>query len=97
MAPDLRGYGGSERPKEVENYTILDDIGDVVGLVDALGAEQAVIAGHDIGAPIAWQAALMRPDRFRAAGVWRLGAADDADAAEREGGVLPTLPSDSRG
>jgi len=66
VAPDLRGYAGSERPKEVENYTILDDIGDVVGLVDALGAEQAVIAGHDIGAPIAWQAALMRPDRFRA-------------------------------
>lgn len=66
VAPDLRGYGQSERPKEVENYTILDDIGDVVGLVDALGARQAVIAGHDIGAPIAWQAALMRPDRFRA-------------------------------
>jgi pimeloyl-ACP methyl ester carboxylesterase len=66
VAPDLRGYGRSDRPKEVENYTILDDIGDIVGLVDALGAQQAVIAGHDIGAPIAWQAALMRPDRFRA-------------------------------
>jgi pimeloyl-ACP methyl ester carboxylesterase len=66
VAPDLRGYGRSERPKDVENYTILDDIADIVGLVDALGAGQAVIAGHDIGAPIAWQAALMRPDRFRA-------------------------------
>jgi pimeloyl-ACP methyl ester carboxylesterase len=66
VAPDLRGYGRSDRPKEVEDYAILNDIGDVVGLVDALGAEQAVIAGHDIGAPIAWQAALMRPDRFRA-------------------------------
>jgi pimeloyl-ACP methyl ester carboxylesterase len=66
MAPDLRGYGRSDRPVEVEKYTILDDIGDVVGLVDALGVEQAVIAGHDVGAPIAWQAALMRPDRFRA-------------------------------
>jgi pimeloyl-ACP methyl ester carboxylesterase len=66
VAPDLRGYGQSDRPEEVEKYTILDDIGDIVGLVDALGAKQAVIAGHDIGAAIAWQTALLRPDRFRA-------------------------------
>ena len=66
VAPDLRGYGRSDRPDEVEKYTILHDIGDIVGLVEALGAEQAVIAGHDVGATIAWQAALMRPDRFRA-------------------------------
>jgi len=66
VAPDLRGYGRSDRPEEVEKYTILHDIGDIVGLVDALGARQAVIAGHDIGAPIAWQAALLRPDLFRA-------------------------------
>jgi pimeloyl-ACP methyl ester carboxylesterase len=65
VAPDLRGYGLSDRPQEVEKYTILDDIGDIVGLVDALGSKQAVIAGHDIGAAIAWQAALLRPDRFR--------------------------------
>jgi pimeloyl-ACP methyl ester carboxylesterase len=65
-APDLRGYGQSDRPDAVEKYTILDDIGDIVGLVDALGAKQAVIAGHDIGAAIAWQAALLRPDIFRA-------------------------------
>jgi pimeloyl-ACP methyl ester carboxylesterase len=67
VAPDLRGYGRSDRPAEVEKYTIIDDVGDVVGLVDALGARQAVIAGHDIGATIAWQTALLRPDRFRAA------------------------------
>jgi pimeloyl-ACP methyl ester carboxylesterase len=66
VAPDLRGYGLSDRPEEVEKYTILHDIGDIVGLVDALGAKQAVIAGHDIGAAIAWQTALLRPDRFRA-------------------------------
>jgi pimeloyl-ACP methyl ester carboxylesterase len=65
-APDLRGYGRSDRPDAVEKYTILDDIGDIVGLVDALGAKQAVIAGHDIGAAIAWQVALLRPDIFRA-------------------------------
>jgi pimeloyl-ACP methyl ester carboxylesterase len=66
VAPDLRGYGRSDRPEEVEKYTILDDIGDIVALVDALSAKQAVIAGHDIGAAIAWQTALLRPDRFRA-------------------------------
>jgi pimeloyl-ACP methyl ester carboxylesterase len=66
VAHDLRGYGRSDRPEGVEKYTILHDIGDIVGLVDALGAKQAVIAGHDIGAAIAWQTALLRPDRFRA-------------------------------
>src|SRR5262249_19538474 len=66
VAPDLRGYGRSDHPEEVEKYTILHDIGDIVGLVGALGARQAVIAGHDIGAAIAWQSALMRPDIFRA-------------------------------
>jgi pimeloyl-ACP methyl ester carboxylesterase len=66
VAPDLRGYGRSDRPVESEKYTILDDIGDIVGIVRALGARQAVIAGHDIGATIAWQTALLRPDIFRA-------------------------------
>lgn len=66
VAPDLRGYGRSDRPQEVEQYTILDDIGDIVGLARALGAQRAVIAGHDMGATIAWQTALLRPDRFRA-------------------------------
>jgi pimeloyl-ACP methyl ester carboxylesterase len=71
VAPDLRGYGRSEAPQEVEKYTLLHDVGDMVGLADALGAKQAVIAGHDIGASIAYQAALLRPDRFR--GVIALG------------------------
>src|SRR5579863_1349002 len=66
VALDLRGYGRSDRPEELEQYTILDDIGDIVGLVDALGARQAVIAGHDVGATIAWQTAVLRPDIFRA-------------------------------
>jgi pimeloyl-ACP methyl ester carboxylesterase len=66
VAPDLRGYGRSDRPEEVEKYTVLHNVGDIVGLVDALGEKQALIAGHDVGASLAWQAALMRPDRFRA-------------------------------
>jgi len=76
VAPDLRGYGRSERPEDVEKYTILDDIGDIVSLVDTLGAEQAVIVGHDIGPTIAWQTALMRPDIFRACRCDRARLAD---------------------
>jgi pimeloyl-ACP methyl ester carboxylesterase len=70
-ALDLRGYGRSERPEEVERYTVLHYVGDVVGLLDAFGVTQAVIAGHDVGAAVAWQAALLRPDRFK--GVIALG------------------------
>jgi len=66
VAPDMRGYGQSEAPQEIEKYTLFHLVGDMVGLLDALDEEQAVIAGHDWGAPVAWHAALMRPDRFRA-------------------------------
>jgi pimeloyl-ACP methyl ester carboxylesterase len=66
VAPDMRGYGQTEAPAEIERYTLLDLVGDQVGLLDALGVETAVIAGHDWGAPVAWHSALLRPDRFRA-------------------------------
>jgi len=64
MALDLRGYGRSDHPEDVEKYTVLHYVGDIVGLLDAVDIKQAVIAGHDIGAAVAWQAALLRPDRF---------------------------------
>ena len=66
VAPDMRGYGQTDQPAEIDQYTLLHLIGDMVGLVDALGGGPAVIAGHDWGAPVAWHAALLRPDRFRA-------------------------------
>jgi pimeloyl-ACP methyl ester carboxylesterase len=66
VAPDMRGYGRTDRPEAIDQYTLLHLVGDILGLVDALGAEQAVIAGHDWGAPVAWHAAQLRPDRFRA-------------------------------
>lgn len=66
VAPDMRGYGGTDRPVAVEAYTLLHLVGDMVGLLDTLGEQQAVIVGHDWGAPVAWHAALLRPDRFRA-------------------------------
>src|SRR6266851_4313365 len=67
VAPDMRGYGQTDRPAEIDKYTLLHLVGDIVGLLDALGEPSAVIAGHDWGAPVAWHAALLRPDRFRAA------------------------------
>ncbi len=66
VAPDMRGYGQSEQPAEIAQYTLLHLVGDMVGLLDALGEPTAIIAGHDWGAPVAWHAALLRPDRFRA-------------------------------
>jgi pimeloyl-ACP methyl ester carboxylesterase len=66
VAPDMRGYGQTDRPEAIDQYTLLHLVGDMVGLLDALGSETAAIAGHDWGAPVAWHSALLRPDRFRA-------------------------------
>ena len=66
VAPDMRGYGETDRPAEIDRYTLFHLVGDMVGVLDALDEKNAVIVGHDWGAPVAWHAALMRPDRFRA-------------------------------
>lgn len=66
VAPDQRGYGQTDKPEPIDQYTLLHLVGDMVGLLDALGEQTAVIAGHDWGAPVAWHSALLRPDRFRA-------------------------------
>lgn len=66
VAPDQRGYGESHCPGAVEEYTLLHLVGDMVGLLDALGEDSATIVGHDWGSMVAWNAALLRPDRFRA-------------------------------
>jgi epoxide hydrolase A/B len=66
VAIDVRGYGRSSAPAAVEEYRMTRHVADNVGLLDALGVDDAVIVGHDWGAPIAWTSALLRPDRFRA-------------------------------
>ena len=66
VAPDMRGYGQTDRPEAIDQYSLLHLVGDIVGVLDALGAENAVVVGHDWGAPVAWHCALLRPDRFRA-------------------------------
>ncbi len=66
VAPDQRGYGHTDAPEPIESYNIFNLVGDIVGLVNSLGVESAVIVGHDWGAPVAWNSALLRPDIFRA-------------------------------
>jgi epoxide hydrolase A/B len=66
VALDMRGYGSTSQPVEIGAYTISHLVGDVVGVLAALGERHAVVVGHDWGALVAWFAALMRPDVFRA-------------------------------
>ncbi|HEY6644630.1 alpha/beta hydrolase [Povalibacter sp.] len=66
VAPDMRGFGATDAPADAGEYTILHTVGDIVSLVAALGEKQAYIVGHDWGAPVAWHAAMMRPDLFPA-------------------------------
>lgn len=66
VAPDMRGYGETDAPEAIDQYSMMHLTGDMVGLLDALNEDTAVIVGHDWGAPVAWNAAAFRPDRFRA-------------------------------
>jgi len=66
IAPDMRGYGRSSAPADPTLYTPFQTVGDLVGLLDTLHVAQAIVVGHDWGANVAWNAAMMRPDRFKA-------------------------------
>jgi pimeloyl-ACP methyl ester carboxylesterase len=66
VVPDMRGFGGTSAPADIRAYSIFDLVGDMVALVAALGPKRAAIIGHDWGAPVAWHAALFRPDLFSA-------------------------------
>lgn len=65
-APDVRGYGGSDKPHAIDAYAIKQIRDDIAGLIGALGGGQAVVVGHDWGAPIAYNTALFHPARVRA-------------------------------
>ncbi len=68
VAPDMRGFGRTSAPLDINAYSIFDIVGDMVALVAALGQQKAIIIGHDWGAPVAWHAAMFRPDVFTAVG-----------------------------
>lgn len=63
VVPDLRGYGGSDKPAAAEDYNLLVLAGDVLGVLDHLGIQRARVVGHDWGAALAWGIASMAPDR----------------------------------
>ena len=64
--PDVRGYGGSDKPEPIAAYAIQEMCADIAGLVTALGETRAILIGHDWGAPIVWNTALFHPERVSA-------------------------------
>ena len=62
VAPDMRGFGESEAPPNVDDYDVIHTSADLVGILDALGEETAVLVGHDWGAIVAWQTVLLHPE-----------------------------------
>ena len=85
VAIDVRGYGRSSAPREIEAYRMVRMVADNLALVRSLGATEAVIVGHDWGAPIAWTSAWLRPDVFTAV----------AGLSVPFGGASPIRPSDA--
>jgi pimeloyl-ACP methyl ester carboxylesterase len=66
IALDMRGYGESDAPDDSALYTPFDTVGDVIAVLDHFGIDRAILVGHDFGANIVWNAAMMRPDRIAA-------------------------------
>ncbi|WP_369214396.1 alpha/beta fold hydrolase [Streptomyces flavofungini] len=66
LVPDMRGYGGSGRPADADAYDILTLCGDLAGILDDVGADDAVFVGHDWGSSVVWNMALEHPGRVRA-------------------------------
>jgi pimeloyl-ACP methyl ester carboxylesterase len=81
VAPDMRGYGKSDRPAEISAYNQVEVVNDIIGLIPALGYETAVVIGHDWGAPTAWSTALHHPDRVTAVGALSVPFAPRAESA----------------
>ena len=65
-AIDVRGYGGSSKPQEIEAYRMRELSKDVIGVIDSLGFESAILIGHDWGAPIVWNTAALNEKRVSA-------------------------------
>jgi pimeloyl-ACP methyl ester carboxylesterase len=66
VAPDLRGFGETDAPPEMEDYSMKDRIADITGLLEVLNAKTCVLIGHDWGANLAWACAELYPERIAA-------------------------------
>jgi pimeloyl-ACP methyl ester carboxylesterase len=87
VVPDLRGFGDSGKPQEVEAYRLTTLAADVLAILDALGIERAHVVGHDWGAALAWVLAGLHPDRVDRLVVMSVGhpnTARDMTVAQRE-------------
>src|SRR5947199_10683979 len=67
IVPDLRGYGRSDKPADVDAYNLLFLAGDVFAMLDDAGVERAAVVGHDWGAALAWGIAALAPERVERA------------------------------
>ena len=96
VAPDQRGYSPGARPAEVGDYAMAALVGDAVGMLDQLGAEQADVVGHDWGAAVAWHLAERHPERVRSLTAvsvphpiaFTAAIANDEDQQQRSGYML---------
>jgi pimeloyl-ACP methyl ester carboxylesterase len=85
IAPDLRGFGESDRPDDVDAYRVGKSVGDLLAILDELGVERAHVVGHDFGAAVAWAFALSAPERLERLVVLSVGhPAVPIDFAQRE-------------
>jgi pimeloyl-ACP methyl ester carboxylesterase len=73
LAPDLRGFGRSDRPEGIEDYAIARSFADMVALLDGLDIERAHVVGHDWGAGLAWTLAALAPQRIERLVVMSVG------------------------
>ncbi|MEC7465146.1 MAG: alpha/beta hydrolase [Pseudomonadota bacterium] len=65
-AIDVRGYGGSDKPHAIEEYTLKKIGADIVGIIDFFEEDQAILIGHDWGGPIVWYTSLLNENRISA-------------------------------
>jgi pimeloyl-ACP methyl ester carboxylesterase len=86
VAPDLRGFGESDKPAEVEAYRVGKSVADLTKILDELGVEEARVVGHDWGAGVAWAFALMQPARVERLAALSVGhpASGHRTVAQRE-------------
>src|SRR5262245_37506935 len=85
VAPDMRGYGKSDKPAAITDYDIHHVSADLVGILDALGEKTAILVGHDWGAIVAWNSMLLHPDRFTALAAMSVPYGGRAARAPTEG------------
>ena len=66
VAIDVRGYGGSDKPHAIEEYTLKKIGADIIGIIDFFEEDQAILIGHDWGGPIVWYTSLLNENRISA-------------------------------